>query len=347
MSEEIEVKSKGGRPPKDVPPQTVAEVRALMSKELVRQPPDRFRLQGLSRLLDSLEADEQKAEKSAAALLPAVVAERDTLAARVAELEPLVAQVAELATLKSDVDAWKAEQRKALVAEAERHAWDAQRAENNTKYKLDEAQEKFGQAGLQLLLDEMKKIVEQYNIPEPDPASLPRGISSLYLTLWGRTPKYARVAMAFAQITEPTPRFKEQLYKVLSVGLPVLPTVVMPAWDDPNAEVRYNYPKPDAVPDLAERREVLIAMATKFGCLAEVEDRVDQRHAEILAQQHQENTASLQRQQEDLARMGYGRSEIAAPAPVSNVPVSEHVLGCCCRVCGGNAVRNDSLEEVS
>jgi hypothetical protein len=346
MAEETEVTNKGGRPAKDTPPQTVAEVRALMSKELVRQLPDRFRLQGLSRLLDSLEADEQKAEKSAAALLPAVVTERDTLAARVAELEPLVAQVAELATLKADMDSWKAEQRKALVAEAERHSWDSQRAENRTKDTLAEAQEKFGQAGLQLLLDEVKKIVEQYNIPEPDPVRLPKGISCLYLTLWGRTPKYARVALAFAQFTEPTRRFKEELYKVLSVGLPVSPTVIHPAWDDENAETTYVYPKPDVIPDLAARREVLTAMAIKFGCLGEVQDRVNQRHAEILAQQHQENTASLQRQQEDLARMGYGRSEIAAPAPVSNVPVSEHVLGCCCRACGGNAVRNDSLEEV-
>jgi hypothetical protein len=41
-----EVKNKGGRFAKDVPPHTVTEVRALMSRELVKQPPDRFRLQG-------------------------------------------------------------------------------------------------------------------------------------------------------------------------------------------------------------------------------------------------------------------------------------------------------------
>jgi hypothetical protein len=295
----------------------------------------------------SLESDESKAEKSAAALLPAVAAERDTLLARVAELEPLVAQAAALTTLKTGMDEWKAEQRKLLTDEAQQHRWAAERAQNNTKYKVDEAQEKFGQSGLQLLLDEMKKIVEKYEVPEPDPASLPRGISSLYLTLWGRTPKYARVAMAFAQITEPTPAFKEQVYKVLAVGLPVLPNVVMPAWDHPNGEVRYNYPKPDAVQDLAERREVLTAMAIKFGVLQEIQDRVDRRHAQIIGQQCQDNTAFLQRQQEDLARLGYGRSELGVvEQAASTIPLSEHVLGCGCKLCGGNGVRNDSLEEI-
>jgi hypothetical protein len=35
VTDEVEVKSKGGRPAKDTPPQTIAEVRSLMSKELV------------------------------------------------------------------------------------------------------------------------------------------------------------------------------------------------------------------------------------------------------------------------------------------------------------------------
>jgi hypothetical protein len=281
-----------------------------MSKELVRQPPDRFRLQGLARLLDSLESDEQKAEKSAAALLPAVVAERDTLAARVAELEPLVAQVAELTTLKTGMDEWKAEQRKALVAEAERHSWDSQRAENNTKFKLAEAQEKFGQHGLQLLLDEATKIIEKYEVPEPDPASLPKGISSFYLTLWGHTPAYAHVAMAFAHVTEPTPAFKEALYRVLSIGLPAEGVLVMPDWRDEHGEPHRDYPKPDVVPDLEARREVLTKMAIKFGCLDEVQARVDQKHAEILGHQREEQLASLSRQEADLQRLGYGRSPI-------------------------------------
>jgi hypothetical protein len=124
-----------------------------------------------------------------------------------------------------------------------------------------------------------------------------------------------------------------------------MPSIDMQLRDE-TAQPHYEYPKPDEIPDLVERRQVLVAMAQKFGCLAEVQDRVDQRHAAILAQQHQDNTRSLQHQQEDLARMGYGRSEIAAPAPVSSVPLSEHVLGCSCKLCGGDAVRNDSLEEV-
>jgi len=275
--------------------------------------------------------------------LSPVTTERDVLLAEVSGLREQAAKFAPMETeyvdLKTNFDARILDARKELVAEAERHSWDAQRARNEMKFQLDEAREKFGQAGLQLLLDETKKIIEQYKVPEPDPASLPHGISNLYLTLWGRTPRYASVAMAFAHITEPTPAFKEQVYKVLSVGLPISPTLIMPSVDEQlrneNAQPHYVYPKRDPVPDLAERREVLTAMAIKFNCLDEVQARVDQKHAEIIGQQRQENTASLQRQQTDLARMGYGRSEIAAPVPVSNVPLSEHGLACSCPLCGG------------
>jgi len=216
----------------------------------------------------------------------------------------------ELTDLKMNFEAKVADMRKELVAEAQRHSWDAQRAENNTKFKLDEAQEKFGQSGLQLLLDEVKKIVEQYNIPEPDPANLPRGISPFYLTLWGRTPAYAHVALAFARYTEPTPAFKEQLFRVLSVGLPASGVLVMPDWRDENGEPHREYPKPDVIPDLEARREVLTKMAIKFGCLDEVQARVDQKHAEILGHQREEQLASLSRQEADLQRLGYGRSPI-------------------------------------
>lgn len=288
-------------------------------------------------------ADLKKKLAAAEESLTPVTVERDALLAEVVALREQVAKFAtveaELIDLKTNFDARILDARKELVAEAERHSWDAQRARNEMKFQLDEAREKFGQAGLQLLLDETKKIIEQYKVPEPDPASLPHGISNLYLTLWGRTPRYASVAMAFAQVTEPTPAFKEQLYKVLSVGLPISPTLIMPSVDEQlrneNAQPHYVYPKRDPVPDLAERREVLTAMAIKFNCLDEVQARVDQKHAEIIGQQRQENTASLQRQQTDLARMGYGRSEIAAPVPVSNVPLSEHGLACSCPLCGG------------
>jgi hypothetical protein len=247
-------------------------------------------------------------------LLSPVTTERDALLTEMSGLREQVAKFATVETefteLNSNFDAKILEARKELVEEAQRHSWDAQRAENNMKFKLDEAKEKFGQAGLQLLLDEVKKIVEQYKVPEPDPTTLPKGISSFYLTLWGRSPSYAHVAMAFAHITEPTPAFKEALYRVLSVGLPAEGVLVMPDWRDEHGEPHRDYPKPDVVPDLAARREVLTAMAIKFGCLQEVQDRVDQKHAEILGHQREEQLASLSRQEADLQRLGYGRSPI-------------------------------------
>src|SRR5580692_2255584 len=139
---------------------------------------------------------------------------------------------AELAALKTDFDARVADARKELVSEAQAHEWKALRAENATKDRVAEAESKFDKAGLQLLLDEMKKIVEQYKVPEPALATLPKGISSLILTCWNHSPAYATVALAYARYTEPTEEFKQQLYRVLATGLPVVPTVVMPAWND-------------------------------------------------------------------------------------------------------------------
>ena len=58
-------------------PTTAQAVRDLMGKELVKTSPDRFRVQGLSRLLDSFEQQEKAAETAASASLPAITAERD------------------------------------------------------------------------------------------------------------------------------------------------------------------------------------------------------------------------------------------------------------------------------
>jgi hypothetical protein len=270
----------------------------------------------LGELQKQIKQAEDRAAKAESAL-KTVTAERDTTQAiLVIAIQSALqgsAAKAELAELRTNFAAKISEARTELVSEAQAHEWKALRAENATKDRVAEAESKFDKAGLQLLLDEMKKIVEQYKVPEPVLTTLPKGISSLFLTAWGYTPAYATVALAYARYTEPTSEFKEQLYRMLSTGLlPVVPTVVMPAWNDEKGEPRYIYPETTAIPNLAERREVLTKMAVKFGCgcLEEVQARIDEERAVILGNQRQEQLESLYRQEADLRKRGYGVSPI-------------------------------------
>jgi hypothetical protein len=311
--------------------------------------------------LTDLQKQFKQAEDAREAAESALKTAQTALDAANAELGPLREQAAKFVTmeteyvdLKTNLDARIAAMRDELVAEAQRHSWDAQRSENSAKETLKTAQAQFGARGQQILLDEVKRIFEENHIAEPDPARLPKGISPLYLTLFGHSPIKAQLVMAFAKtFPEPTDGFKEALYKVLATGLPVSPTLVMPSVDeqlkDENAQPRYVYPELKEIPDLAERRAVLTAMATKFGCLQEIQDRVDQRRAEILAQQYQENTDSLHRQEQDLARKGYGRSEIGVvkPSPTSFTGECIDPANCCCPKHNGTPARfRNSLEGV-
>ena len=117
------------------PPTTSAEVRSLMASEVVKSAPDKDRLRFLGELLVSFEKVEAQGETAASKLLPATIAERDTLLARVTELEPLVARVAELETFKATNDEWRAEQVRALTEEATKKLWAAERARNERNRK--------------------------------------------------------------------------------------------------------------------------------------------------------------------------------------------------------------------
>lgn len=327
---------KGGRPRKDrndnVPLQEAFELsikRGLVSTNAAVQ------TQALKNAGDLLtpalgelraEISELKRKLTAAEeALPAVVAERDTLAAKVAELEPtalrLPAIEAELAELKASFDARLSEARTELVADAQKKLWDAQRAEHAAKDTLTEAQAKFGRAGLQLLLDEVKKIVEQHSIPEPAPETLPNGISPLILTAWGHRPVRATYMLTYAKsFPEPSEDFKQTLFRVLRAGLPQ----------------HEGMSQSDPIPDLAVKREVLTAMARSWNVLDEVQRRVDdeavQRQAEFLRNHY----AQMHAAEQDAALRGEGRSPIGEVEPVSITGYTgPHPTECACPKCNG------------
>jgi hypothetical protein len=320
-----ETKSRGGRPKNPAPPTSAAAVRELMAAEVVRSQPDKDRLRFLGELLVSFEGVEARAETAASKLLPATVAERDTLLARVNELEPLAAQLPDMTAqynaLKTDFDTRIAAMREELVAEARQREWAAARAENATKDRVGEAEAKFGREGLQLMLDFVRKLVEQFSIPEPDTETLPAGISPLVLTLWGHSRVRASLMIGYAK-SFPTPSedFTNTLFRVLRAGLPQYEGMA----------------KADPIPDIDVKRDVLVSMARSWNVLDEVQRRVDaeqvSRQADFLrnhyAQMHSEEQASALR--------GEGRTSIVPEVPASSVPLSEHLIGCGCRACGGS-----------
>jgi hypothetical protein len=324
-----------------------------MAAEVVRHAPDKDRLRFLSELLVSFEGVESRSETAASKLLPAITAERDALAAKVVELEPSAIRLPEVTAqydeLKSNFDMRLSEARKELVADAQKKLWAAEAKERAAKETLNSAQSAFGQAGLQLLLDQVKKIVEQHSIPEPDLESLPVGISPMFITIWNRTPTYARIMLGYVQsYKEGSESFKSHAFRILTANLPTWGVVSPNQADD--EPLRFEYAQTtESIPDLGIRRECVLALAQKFGCLAELQQRVDQRQAEVLGQHLRQTAADLQAQQIAMTQNGaYGREAINVQPEqaVTSVPLSEHVLGCECSVCSEGTRRRTSLEVV-
>jgi hypothetical protein len=256
-------------------------------------------------------------------------AERDTLAAQVAELEPLVAQVAELNTLKAGMDEWRTEQVRALTAESQQNMFKAQRAENAAKDTLATAQSQFGARGQQILLDEVKRIFEENHIAEPDVARLPKGISPLFLTLFGHSPIKAQLMIGYAKtFPEPNQAFRQTLLQLLKTTLPLQSFTGM------------ELPKP--IENLAEKIAVLTAMAQRWNVWTDdIQREFEQLQIERQTAFLRNHNAAMAAQEHDAAFRGEGRTPIGQQEPASSVPLSEHGLNCSCKVCGGPPPASD------
>jgi hypothetical protein len=311
------------------PPTKSAEVRSLMASEVVKSAPDKDRLRFLGELLVSFEKVEAQGETAASKLLPTITAERDAALAKVAELQPLADRVLELETFKADVDSWKAEQVRALTEEANKKLWAAERARNEAQNISEDARAKFDKAGLQLLLDFVQKLIEQFSIPEPDPSTLPNGISSLILTCWGYTPTRATLMLAYARsFPEPNQAFRQTLLRHLKETLPMQSFA--------GAEL----PKP--IENLADKISVLTEMAKRWNVWADdIQREFEAMQIERQAAYLRNHNAAMSAQEHDAAQRGEGRTPIGVAKPVSSVPLSEHGLNCSCKLCGGPPPASD------
>jgi len=272
----------------------------------------------------------KRAAKAAEEALSPVTAERDALLVEVSGLReqaeksgPLQAQ---LDAMIAENAAWKAAQHELLVAENQRYCWDAERARNDANEKLKSAQRQFSTTGLEALLAEMRRLVEVHNIPQPDIWALPENVSPLLLELWGWPRIKAQIFVALTRgYPEPTESFRQLLIRCLAAALPI-----------------YEGRPPDPVENLSTKLEVLRMMASRWpGVWESAQRQVDQVQVQRQALAMQNNVMSLAAQQQDLARMGYGREPIAVQESASSIPLSEHVLGCCCKHCGGTGRPSD------
>jgi hypothetical protein len=331
-----ESKSKGGRPRLASPPTTSAEVRVLMAQELVKSAPDRFKIQGLTKLLDTFEAQE---ERAAATTLVAKV-DLDAANTRIAELEGIAVKVpgleAELAELKFNFDTRLSEARVELTGEAAQKLSLAERVERQATNLLQDAERKFSQSGLESLMDAMRGIVSEYKIPAPDMWSLPTNTNPLLLTLWPDEWPIRRATLwcAFRKgWTADTPGFREAALRVFIAALPAYGQSAS-AYDD-------------AVSDLPIRVECFTELCRKFNCLDVIQRQVDQVHAARYGEHRQRQLANLASQEIENAKHGAGRISIQAEEPASSVPLSEHVFGCCCKACGGSGLPSHLREDLS
>ena len=280
----------------------------------------------LTEMKDKVKQAEDRAAK-AEANLAAVVSERDTaqailVIATQAALQGTTTK-AELAELRMNFDSKIVEARKELVSSAQEHEWRAIRAENSAKDTLKEAQSQFGARGQQTLLDEVKRIFEENHIAEPeDLTKLPAGISPLFLTLFGHSAVRAQLMLAYSKsFPEPSENFKQALLRVLRTGQLQLEGMR----------------KPDPIPDLDVKREVLTAMAVKWNVLNEVQRIADNEDVQCRADFLRTHYADLAAAQHASSLRGEGRTPISVEAPVSVTGYTgPHDQACCCGKPGCN-----------
>ena len=334
----------------DAQPTTAADVRLLMAKELVKRTPDRYRLQGLTRLLDSFEVHEEAVSEA----LTTITTERDALLVEVTALReqavkngPLQEQINKMIAEQAE---WKATQHQLLVAENQAYCWKAQRAEREAHDTLASAKQQFSKTGLEALLDEMKRLVEVHGIPQPDIWNLPENVNPLLLTLWGWSSIKASLFVGYTRsYPKPSEDFKNTLQRCLTARLPiyssgmVTPLEQLGIEPDPTA-VRNDGPKP--IEHLSVKIEVLMMMAQRWpGVLNEVQRRVDEEQVRRQAEAVRNNNDRLDAQQRDLARMGYdGSDKLITPV------IDEHWEGCGCDKCEdrrkGRSRNVEHVEEV-
>jgi hypothetical protein len=268
-------------------------------------------------------------------LLNETQAERDGLL-------PLREQAAKVAPLQEQLDKvlaeqteWKAEQTRLLTGEVTQKLFAAQAVLRASEETLREANNKVSSSGWQELRATLADLIARYEIPQPSFWETSNAMPSAFWTLWPDwTPRRAAVWCALkSSWSTDSPEFRAAALRVFLAAHEVFP----------------GEPPRDVVPDLAERKSFFEVQSKRFGngCYEEIAKQSEayriQRHGQFL----RNHNLQLAAQQNDLATQGYGREPIRVEEKsVTGCPLSEHVLGCPCMLCGGRDIRNNSMDEI-
>jgi hypothetical protein len=305
--------------------------------------------------LTDLQKQAKKAEEDREAAESALKTAQTALDAANAELGPLREQAAKFVTmeteyvdLKTNFDARIAAMRDELVAEAQRHSWDAQRAENSATEKLREADNKVSASGWTELRKTLAELIARHGIPQPDFWATSATMPAAFWQLWGWSDTKARIYTAYKSgYKQPTEAFKSHAYRILTEGLPIFPMLIQQTENGP--QPIYPEREQKGIADLGVRTECIREMCQRFNCWEEIQSRVDERQAAELGQ-HLRNTAnSLQVQEQDLSRRGYGRSPVAVQPESATNFTGECIdpANCCCPKHNGTPARfRNSLDGV-
>jgi hypothetical protein len=280
--------------------------------------------------LTDLQKQAKQAEEDREAAESALKIAQTALDAANAELGPLREQAAKFVTmeteyvdLKTNFDARIAAMRDELVAEAQRHSWDAQRAENAATEKLREADNKVSASGWTELRKTLAELIARHGIPQPDFWATSATMPAAFWQLWGWSDKKAKIFTALKSgYKQPTEAFKQQLLRHLKATLPLQTFAGM----EPPAPIENLSDKIAAMTEMAQRWNVWTDIQRQF------ESMQVERQAEFL-RVHTANMIALQN--EDALR-GAGRMEISVEPVSPTGYTGPHPPECVCGRAGCN-----------
>jgi len=248
-------------------------------------------------------------------------------------VERLPAVQAELAELKATFNQRVADRRTELLAEAAQRLSRAEAAEREASHKLQLVEANYTKGALLETFDLLRTLVESASIPMPDFWSASPNLVPAFWTLWGWSPAKARVYVSYRKsFPELTDGFKQHALSMMIAALPKFDQAM------PETESR--------IDNFAERLECLREMCVRWNVLDEITKRVEAENMARAGLHLRHHNASMQSQEAEMARLGMGREPIAIqPETTSTVPLSEHVLGCCCVACGGMGLPDHLRED--
>ncbi len=271
-------------------------------------------------------AELKKSLTAAPASLGAVTAEKDSLTLLVTELQPLADRLpiveTELSELKSSVAADRDAMRKELLFTAEAKLREAKNFEERARIK-------FTTDALSYSVREWQAMAAQSSMPDFWSEDA-RNHSALFWAAW-MPEEQAVVWCGLAKSYGPeNPGSRAFIVRVLETTIP-------------------QYSADSSVVTSNHQVSFVTALAQKMGILSEVTEEIETLKARKFNEYQMKMNVVREQQQIEMTRLGYGRSPIGqgAESESSTVPLSEHVLGCCCVSCGGTGIPDHLRTDTS